>query len=277
MDAVSLTAKIIWYVEAHLDQDLTLNRIARGVGAGPFHVARVFALTCAMPVMAYVRARRLSLAARLLRPETDILSVAVSAGYGSHEAFSRAFRAQFGISPKTFRQTQDLTTLRLMEPLTMTASHTLPVQAPRMEKAPAMTFGGLNASYRLANLAGIPGQWQKFRTWQGQIEAQTGEASYGISHNFAGEDRFDYMCAVEIGGGELPEGFTRLRIAAHTYAVFTHEGHVSGIGNTWHHIYDSWLPAAGLKPGNAASFERMDDRFDSRTGSGVIEIWVPVA
>lgn len=274
---MSLAAKIIWYVEAHLDQDLTLNRIARGVGAGPFHITRLFALTFAMPVMAYVRARRLSVAAGMLGPQSDILSVAVGAGYGSHAAFSRAFRAQFGISPKTFRQTQDLKSLILTEPLTMTTTQALPDQTPRVVKVPAMTLGGLSATYSLANLAGIPGHWQKFRTWQGQIDAQKGTASYGVSYNFTGADGLDYLTAVEVGEGDLPEGFTRLRIPPHSYAVFTHQGHVSGIGNTWHHIYDSWLPAARLKPGNAPSFERMDERFDSRTGTGVIEIWVPVA
>ena len=51
-----------------------------------------------MSPMAYVRARRLSDAARaLIAGAPDILRLALDSGYASHEAFSRAFKSQFGL------------------------------------------------------------------------------------------------------------------------------------------------------------------------------------
>jgi AraC family transcriptional regulator len=58
-----------------------------------------------MPVIKYLRARRLSDAARTLgMGGKDILSIALEAGYGSHEAFTRAFREQFNVPPENVGQ-----------------------------------------------------------------------------------------------------------------------------------------------------------------------------
>lgn len=274
---MSLIDKTLWYVESHLDRDIQLSDIARAVGVGRFHITRLFGLVTGLPLMTYVRARRLSEAARHVITSNDILSVAIGAGYGSHEAFSRAFRAQFGLSPKALRQTGSLAHLTLMEPIDVTQAHPLPAQTPKRLKAPAIVFAGLTGHYTTDSTGGIAGQWQKFREHLGQIEGQKGEIYYGISWNFAGMGEFDYMAAAEVDGdNDLPEGFTRLKTAAHDYAVFTHDGHVSGISNFWRHIYESWLPEAGLRPINAPNFERMDDRFNYRTGTGVVEVWIPV-
>jgi AraC-like DNA-binding protein len=53
----------------------------------------------------YVRRLRLERAARKLRMgAVDITEVALAAGYDSHAAFSKAFKQQFGLSPREFRQ-----------------------------------------------------------------------------------------------------------------------------------------------------------------------------
>ena len=67
-------------------------------------MVRAFAAATGFSVMRYVRARRLSEAARALAAGApDILSLALDADYGSHEAFTRAFRRWSGASPGRFR------------------------------------------------------------------------------------------------------------------------------------------------------------------------------
>ena len=89
--------KALWYVESHLADSLTLDEIAAVDGVSRFHMVRSFAEATGMSVMRYVRARRLTKAARALaRGAPDILTLALEADYGSHEAFTRAFREQFG-------------------------------------------------------------------------------------------------------------------------------------------------------------------------------------
>src|SRR5581483_10299997 len=105
MGSVSVTAKALWYIESHLSGDLSLDAIADVVGVSRFHVSRAFGVSMGMSLASYVRRRRLSEAAGALAGGApDILAVALDSGYGSHEAFTRAFRQQFGITPEQLRE-----------------------------------------------------------------------------------------------------------------------------------------------------------------------------
>lgn len=101
---VSVTPKALWHIETHLSQELSLETIAQAAGVSKFHLSRAFASTMGGSLAAYIRARRLGEAARrLLDGAPDILAVALDAGYGSHEAFTRAFRLKFGVTPEQAR------------------------------------------------------------------------------------------------------------------------------------------------------------------------------
>src|SRR6201990_3217399 len=96
--------KALWFIERHLAAPLTLDGIAGVAGISRFHMVRAFAAATGLPVMRYVRARRLTAAARALAGGApDILNVALDADYGSHEAFTRAFRDHFGVTPEAVR------------------------------------------------------------------------------------------------------------------------------------------------------------------------------
>src|SRR3954462_12079715 len=96
--------KALWFIESHLADELTLDGIASVAGISRFHMVRAFAAATGLSVMRYVRVRRLSEAARALaKGAPDILTLALEADYGSHEAFPRAFRHHFGISPEAGR------------------------------------------------------------------------------------------------------------------------------------------------------------------------------
>jgi AraC-like DNA-binding protein len=96
--------KALWFIESHLANALTLDEIAGVAGISRFHLVRAFAVATGFSVMRYVRARRLSEAARALAGGApDILNLALDADYGSHEAFTRAFRDHFGVTPEAVR------------------------------------------------------------------------------------------------------------------------------------------------------------------------------
>ena len=92
--------KALWFIEIELDAELTLDGISAICGMTRFGLSRIFSMSTGWPVMRYVRSRRLTRAARTLtQGAPDILRVALDAGYGSHEAFTRAFRDLFGVTP----------------------------------------------------------------------------------------------------------------------------------------------------------------------------------
>ncbi|MGC7407142.1 helix-turn-helix transcriptional regulator, partial [Pandoraea pneumonica] len=88
---------------------LTLDHVADASEMTRFSLSRLFSVTTGWPVMRYVRARRLTRAAyALVDGAPEILGVALDAGYGSHEAFTRAFSDAFGITPEQLRARRHL-------------------------------------------------------------------------------------------------------------------------------------------------------------------------
>lgn len=84
--------KTLWFIESRLAGDISLEAIARSVGVSSHHLARAFGAATGQSLMRYARGRRLSEAAKsLVTGAPDSLLVALGAGYGSHEAFTRAF------------------------------------------------------------------------------------------------------------------------------------------------------------------------------------------
>jgi AraC family transcriptional regulator len=274
---VSVTARALWYIESHLSGDLSLETVASVTGVSRFHLSRASSLTAGCALASYVRARRLSLAARtLVGGAPDILAVALDAGYGSHEAFTRAFRQQFGLTPDQLRDRGDVAGLDLMEAISMNDSKTTLVAAPRVVRSDALLIFGLGERY-VRSSAGIPSQWDRFVPHLGTISGQVGNATYGAICNTDEAGSIDYITGVQIREfPDHPVEFTRLRIPPQTYAVFEHRGHVSSINSTWQAIWNDGLPGAGHAATDGPAFERYDERFDGRTGLGGFEIWIPI-
>lgn len=271
--------RAVWFIENHFDKDLTLDDIAEAAGVSRFHMARVFDARMGLSVMAYVRGRRLTVAAsRLTKGAPDILSVALEAGYGSHEAFTRAFRDRFGITPEAAREGKPYDIRALQEPFLMDLQP-IATQSPHdIRQGRAFRVAGLTARYTMEQTANIPSQWQKFTPWLGNIDGQTGEAdtTYGVCYN-ANDDGIDYLSGVEVGpGADLPAEFATLDIAAQTYAVFPHTGHISELRSTWDAVWNNWIPESGLSVLPEPFFEKYGPSFDGVTGEGGLEIWIPI-
>jgi AraC family transcriptional regulator len=93
------------YIREHLHEPLDRVTLAGVAGFSIPHFHRVFTAQVGESAASYVRRLRLERAGRKLRMgAVDITEVALAAGYDSHAAFSKAFKQQFGRSPREFRQ-----------------------------------------------------------------------------------------------------------------------------------------------------------------------------
>jgi AraC family transcriptional regulator len=152
------------------------------------------------------------------------------------------------------------------------------LEPPRFENGKAILIAGLRE--RPETLAAIPDQWRRAMAYR--IPNQVGRASYGLNFNCLSDtDAFEYLAGVEVSGfSGLPSELSRLTIPPQKYAVFTHREHVSKLWYTCDRV-GKWLPQSGYEhPGVAAGvpdfFERYGEDFDPKTGTGSVEVWVPV-
>ena len=270
-------AKALWFIESHSADDVTLTEIAKIAGVSRFHMVRAFGLTTGHSVIRYLRGRRLTEAAKALaNGAPDILTVALGAGYGSHEAFARAFRDQFGLTPDMVRTRGTIADLPILEPLKMDETNQTTLQPPTIRDGRTLLIAGLTQRYTFDTLAALPALWQSFREHTGHVPGQVDQIAYGVCYN-TGDSGFDYLAGVEVEDlGSLPGDLARLRVPVQRYAVFTHTDHVSTVRGTFMAIFNHLLPQSGHQAADAPVFERYDERFDPHAGTGGFEIWVPI-
>ena len=106
---------VIRYIGEHIQEPLDRETLASVAGFSIPHFHRVFTAHVGESAISYVRRVRLERAARKLRMgAVDITEVALAAGYDSHAAFSKAFKQQFEVSPREFRQLGCTATTQLL-------------------------------------------------------------------------------------------------------------------------------------------------------------------
>jgi AraC family transcriptional regulator len=267
--------RTVWYVESHLHRTMSLDDIAKTAGLSKFALTRAFLTTTGHTVLAYARARRLSEAAKSLQNGAPrILDVALSVGYASHEAFSRAFRDHFGLTPVEARYGR--CPLSLTEAIHMSNDPSRPTLSPRFEDLKAFKIAGFSRRFSMQNITGIPPLWQSFGKHIGSIPGEVPGAAYGVSYNQDG-DSFDYLCGVEVrSGSDLPQELAALDVPSNRYAIFHHGGHVTDIHAIMRAIFVDWAPASGQQVARAPLFERYGREFDPRTGAGGFDVYVPL-
>lgn len=277
---MSIVVKALWFIEHHHGRVPSLDEMADAAGASRFHLSRTFSLATGWSIMAYLRGRRLTVALNsLAEGAPSILDVALDAGYGSHEAFTRAFRDQFGITPEQARDGHLVDEHLKVEPIQMNDAASVNLAEPRVEERPSFTVAGLGERFTMSQTQNIPQLWQTFNTrFGGTAPGAVPDAWYGINAEWgeAGQD-FLYLCGVEVSRvDDLPREFRTFTFPAQSYLVFRHEGHVSTLQKTYGAIWGHWLPRHGYETGSMDGFfERYGPRFDAVSGNGGLEIWMP--
>ena len=100
----NLLEQINTYVEAHLEEKITLKRIAGQFSVSVSTVTQLFQKKTAGSFHAFVTDRRMERARILIRQGLPLEAVGRAIGYQDHSTFYRAFRQSFGISPREYRK-----------------------------------------------------------------------------------------------------------------------------------------------------------------------------
>ncbi|KPK78515.1 MAG: hypothetical protein AMS25_14940 [Gemmatimonas sp. SM23_52] len=97
--------RVIDYIDAHIDQDLSLQTLARVASFSPYHFHRIFGALMGETLSHFIQRLRIERAATMLihNPKKSITQVAFDCGFSGSAAFARAFREAFGMSASQWR------------------------------------------------------------------------------------------------------------------------------------------------------------------------------
>jgi AraC family transcriptional regulator len=285
---ISALNRLVDHVEQHLTEELDLDGLARKLGTTEYHLRRMFSSLAGMPLSEYVRRRRMTVAAAdVVSRSDDLLSIAVRHGYGSTEAFGRAFRAVHGAGPSEVRR--DGGPLRTQPQLRfrLTVEGSTPMDT-RIVDRPAFRLVGHAARVPLI-YEGVNPHIQRHVTSFPQeehlrLKAMSNTEPAGIlavsddlDADAAEGTELTYLHGVAITGDTPPpDGLDVIEVPAGTWAVFRSSGpYPAALQQTWAATATEWFPSNRwrLRPGPSivAVLERAED-FSTAT----CELWLPV-
>ncbi|HWP68916.1 MAG TPA: AraC family transcriptional regulator [Rectinemataceae bacterium] len=293
MDWQARMKKALDYLEKHLKDEVDIGRAAAEANCSTFHFMRMFEVVTGLGPAEYLRRRRLSMAALDLASGNDtraadrILDIALDYGYDSPDAFTRAFKREFGCLPSEARIPG--TSLHIFPRLSFTvALKGDKAMEYRIEKGPEYRLTGLSIRTCGSDGTGfkvIPGFWTQIMK-DGRYEALCGKAAgsrvgiCGVCHSC--DDKtgdFTYSIAIETPADRsgLPAGCEDILVPASTWAKFTSRGPLSkNFQDVIKRIFSEWFPASGREHAGTPEIEFYPDLPDMEADDYWCEYWVPL-
>lgn len=279
--------RLVASVEDRLTDDLDLARVASELGTTEYHLRRMFSSLAGMPLSEYVRRRRMTVAAADVLGQGDLLSIAVRYGYGSTEAFGRAFRSVHGAGPGDIRRdggplrTQPQIRFRLtvegntiMDARITDRSHfRLIGHAVRVP----LIHEGINPHIQ-AHIASIPvDEHARLKDLSNTEPPGLLQVSADVDPDYTEGSDLTYLHGIAVDAvTAVPDDLDVIDVPSGTWAVFRAEGdYPAALQSMWAATATEWFPSNPwrLRPGPSivTVLDRSDD-FSTAT----CELWLPV-
>lgn len=294
MDWQERMTRAIDYLERNLYGEASLEEAARAANCSTFHFYRMFEVITGLGPGEYLRRRRLSEAAMALSTGGEdkvradkVLDLALRFGYDSPDAFSRAFRREFGCLPTDARKAG--TPLHSYPPLSF--SVVLKGDKPmeyRIEEAPALQLAGISIEVETKNgenFTTVPAFWDTIME-DGRFKALIAKASpkgigvCGVCHAFdMAAGTFKYSIAVDepASMAGMPKGSETFTVPASTWGKFTSRGPLRPNYQTLiKRVFGEWLPASEWEHAGTAEIEFYPDAGPMESADYWCEYWVPL-
>ncbi|MEV2243654.1 AraC family transcriptional regulator [Streptomyces sp. NPDC049970] len=273
------------HIESDLDRPIDVAGLARIAMTSEYHFRRMFSALAGLPLSEYIRRRRLTVAgAEVLAGERTLLDIATRYGYGSGEAFARAFRTVHGVGPGEARRTGAAlhSQQRMSFRLVVEGSSSMRY---RIVDKPDFRVVGRKARVPLVHEGMNPAIADFIRSIDqdtlGRIAALADQEPTGIvgvsdqlDPSRAEGTELDYYHGV-VTDSEAPEDLDALAVPAGLWAVFESSGPFpQALQYLWRDVFTQWFPSNpyASRPGPEILGVRLTpdgERADA-------ELWIPV-
>ncbi len=277
MNTMQAFNRTMAYIEETLESEREAERVQQLSGYSLPLFSRLFSILTGITLAEYIRFRRLTKAASLLREtEEKVIDIAARYGYESPDAFTLAFRKFHGHTPTEVRQGA---AFQVFAPIRMN----LTIQGGRemdisIQKKPGFTIAGFKREQ--IESSQCPSVWDALFSAHGEdtLAALGSGQSYGVCYETEGGERINYMAGY--GAQDIQSarklGLAVLSVPAAEYAVIHLKGPIPQcIHEGWRHVMEVFFPEQGYRHAGTPDFE-VYGPGDMYAPGYEMQLWVPV-
>lgn len=279
--------RLVDYVDEHLTEQIDILHLSSRLGTTEYHLRRMFSSLAGMPLSEYIRRRRMTVAAGAVLGDEDLLDIAVRFGYGSTEAFGRAFRAVHGVSLGDVRRNGAPLRSQPHLRFRLTVEGITPMDT-RITDRPAFRLIGHSARVPLiheganphiqAHIAALPAaEHARLKALSNAEPPGLLQVSAGVDPDYTEGSELTYLHGVAVDAETpAPEGLDVIDVPAGSWAVFRAEGpYPSVLQSTWAATATDWFPSNPWRLAPGPSIVAVLDRA-ADFSTATCELWLPV-
>ncbi|WP_018182019.1 AraC family transcriptional regulator [Kaistia granuli] len=245
--------RVLDYVYAHLEDDLSFDRLAEVACLSPYHWSRIYSAMRGETIAATIRRLRLQRAAdRLSNSDLDIGAVATRAGYGSADTFGRAFRDAFGVSPAAYRRSGSHAAFKAAKAASDASAFPVTVEALPERRCAGVEHTGsyMEIDHAMGRLFSELVARQALPAQPAMIGVFFDDPDLGPEEKLRSRACLPVTDSVTI---DAPLVETVLR--GGSYAKLSYTGPYADMRGAYRWFLGVWLPASGHEPDDAPIFE----------------------
>ncbi len=279
--------QVLEYVDSHLDDDLTIDRLSNVAAFSKYHFHRQFSELFGISVYRYVQLTRLKRASYQLafRDWMSIVDISLASGYETHESFSRAFKKSIGQTPSEFRECPQWNPWHLIyQPLSdLRIEHMKPEN--RLDNVKVILFKEIKVAVleHRGDPKLIGNSVRKFIEWRKQNHlppqvSDTFNILYDNPSEVSPENfRLDICASIERDVTDNSFGVVEKTIPGGRCAVLRYIGDDANLGKSITDLYSHWLPMSGEEPRDFPLFlQRVKFFPDVPEHEAIIDVFLPL-
>lgn len=279
--------QVLEYIDSHLDDDLSLERLSKVAAFSKYHFHRQFSELFGISVYKYVQLNRLKRASYQLafRDDMQIIHISLASGYENQESFSRAFKKSLGQTPSEFKDRPQWNAWHLTyQPLSnLRSKHMKPENQPPKVKLITFKDTKVAALEHRGDPRLIGNSVRKFIEWrkQNNLPPQVSE-TFNILYDNPSETSpvnfcFDICASTERDVPDNPFGVVEKTIAGGRCAVLRHIGDDANLGESITYLYSNWLPLSKEEPRDFPLFlQRVSFFPDVPEHEAITDVFLPL-
>ncbi len=279
--------RVLEYIDSHLEDDLTIDRLSAVAAFSKYHFHRQFSELLGISVYKYVQLTRLKSASYQLafRNQMSIVDIALASGYENHESFSRAFKKIIGQTPSEFRKCPQWNLWHLIyQPLRdLRIVHMKPDNPPDQVKVILFQETKVAALEHRGDPNLIGNSVRKFIEWrkQNDLPPQISD-TFNILYDNLSETppesfRLDICASTERSVADNSFGVVEKTISGGRCAVLRYIGDDANLSESITRLYSDWLPLSGEEPRDFPLFlQRVQFFPDVPEHAAIIDVFLPL-